>query len=115
VIPTRDIKLGGYTVGQTPNGPALVATGAGFVARGSTNPRTRGVAAGLYFAALAVWGWLELTDGVNLPRRIMGAVTLGYVAFEVATRAGLTDSAKSGPDAAAEEEAGVPGVPHVPG
>jgi hypothetical protein len=115
MIPTRDVKLGGYTVAQTPNGPVLIATAAGVAARRSTNPRTRDVATGLYFAALVVWAWLELSDGVNLLRRLLGAATLAYVAFEVATRAGLTGAGSAGPDASAAGEAAVPGTPRVPG
>lgn len=115
VIPSRDIKIGGYTVGQTPNGPILIATGAGAAARLSTNTQTRSIASAIYFAALAVWGWLELSGGVNLFRRLQGAAVLGYVAFELAKRTGALPGEESGPDAAAADEAAVPGPPHVPG
>ena len=75
-----DLKIGGYTVGQFPNLP-LAAALLGLVlgrllSSGST---AYGVARALFYVGLTAWAWLELTDGVNGFRRILGAGGLIFV------------------------------------
>jgi hypothetical protein len=36
-----------------------------------------------YYAGLSAWAWLELADGTNWARRVLGAAGLAYVAIKV--------------------------------
>ena len=36
-----------------------------------------------FYVALASWAWLELTDGANLFRRLLGAAVLALVVVRV--------------------------------
>ena len=61
-----------YPIIQAPNAPLLVAAAA----------RAAGVRP-VALAALAAWGWLEVTDGANLVRRLYGVGGLALVAAEL--------------------------------
>ena len=72
-----------YPIAQFPNAPLLVAAGGrvvGAVIDGPVQEQARAV----FLGGLAVWAWLEVTDGANGLRRVLGAAALGYVVVEVA-------------------------------
>jgi len=81
VIPTRDIRIRGHLVGQTPNGPALVAGAAAGAQRFAPEGPPRRIARLVHFGAVIYWGVLEARSGANLLRRAMGA---GVVALTAA-------------------------------
>jgi hypothetical protein len=73
-----DLKIRGYTVGQFPNAPlivALVALLVGALAGGEASRAARAV----FFVAFTIWGWEEATRGVNGLRRILGSGALVLV------------------------------------
>jgi len=72
----------GSPVAQFPNAPLLLAfAGAlvGALASGTAADAGRAV----WYAGLAAWAWLELADGVNAFRRVLGAAGLVYVVVRV--------------------------------
>ncbi len=83
MIPTRDLTIRGYVVGQTPNGPLLVAIGAAAVQQRLADEGARRIARAVHFAAFAWWAALELTRGVNLLRRAAGLAMLALVLARV--------------------------------
>ena len=71
-----------FPVAQFPNAPLLVAFAASIIASvssGSVHDYARAAA----YLGLGVWAWLELTDGVNWFRRVLGAAGLVYVVVKV--------------------------------
>ena len=74
-----------YPLFQFPNPPLLVAAG-GFVVSAFTGGAVESVARGTFLAGLSAWAWLELTEGVNVVRRIYGAVGLVLVVAEISRR-----------------------------
>jgi hypothetical protein len=86
---TRDYKIRGYTVGQSPNPPLWVAFAALLISQlsgdgGTVNDIVRAV----LYVALAVWAYEELVRGVNGFRRGLGAVALALVVVAVARALG---------------------------
>lgn len=79
-----ELRINGYVVGQPPNPPLWVAF-AGFIAAlvASDGSDFHAYAQGVMWIGLSVWGWLELTDGVNAFRRALGAGGLLYVLLSV--------------------------------
>ena len=71
-----------YPVAQAPNAPLIVAFAALLVAA-LTDGSVHAYARAAFYAALAVWGWQEMTDGANAFRRVMGVVALVYVVARV--------------------------------
>ena len=71
-----------YPLAQFPNAPLLVAF-AGWLAAEATDGSAHAYARAVFYAGLTVWAWEELTDGVNLFRRALGAGGLVYVVVEV--------------------------------
>jgi len=67
---------------QFPNPPLLAALGALIVAR-ATDGAAHDYARGAFYASLSAWAWLELTEGANPARRVLGAGGLVYVAVKV--------------------------------
>ena len=76
----QDLKIRGYTVAQFPNLPLGMALAGLFLSwvlsSGST---AHAVSRAVFYVGLAVWAWLELSDGVNGFRRVLGAVGLAWV------------------------------------
>lgn len=71
-----------FPVVQFPNAPlavALVASVAGHFLDG----KAHGVARALFFLGLGVWAYVELTQGVNWFRRVLGAVGLVYAVLRL--------------------------------
>jgi hypothetical protein len=75
-----DLKIRGYTVAQFPNAPLGVAL-AGLVLSWilSSGSTAHAFARAVFYVGLAVWAWLELSDGVNGFRRVLGAAGLVWV------------------------------------
>lgn len=76
----EDLKIRGYTVGQFPNPPlvfAIVGLVAGWIL--SSGSTAHAFARAVFYVGLAVWAWLELSDGVNGFRRVLGALGLVFV------------------------------------
>lgn len=75
-----DLKIKGYVVAQVPNLPltiALLAIVAGWILNeGST---AFSVARAIFFTGFTIWAYLELAEGVNGFRRLLGAAGLAYV------------------------------------
>lgn len=67
-----------YPIAQFPNAPLAVAF-AGVVAERLTDGRAHDYAEAVVSVGLAIWAYHELTEGVNLFRRALGAAGLAYV------------------------------------
>ena len=74
-----------YPIFQPPNAPVLVAQGLRLVAVVSDGPVRSAALAGSR-AALAWWAYGELTEGVNVVRRAVGAAALVSVARSLTSR-----------------------------
>lgn len=74
-----------FPVAQFPNAPLWVALGAGVAGR-LVRGRADDAATAIFFVALGVWAYLELTEGVNWFRRLLGATGLVYVVARLAGR-----------------------------
>lgn len=70
-------------VAQFPNAPLLVAFAAWIVAA-LTSGAAEDWARAVLYVALGAWAWLELTDGANAFRRVIGAGGLVFVVWRVA-------------------------------
>jgi hypothetical protein len=80
----RDLKIGGYVVGQFPNPPLWVALGAlivGVVADGGT---VEDVAGAIFYVAITIWAWEEAAHGVNGFRKALGILALALIAISLA-------------------------------
>ena len=73
-----------YPLIQFPNPPLLAAFAAWLVAA-TTSGSIHDYARGAFFAGLAAWAWLELADGSNAVRRVVGAAGLVYVVAQIAS------------------------------
>ena len=75
-----DLKIRGYTVGQFPNAPFIFGM-VGLVASWILSSGSTGyaLARAIFYVGLAVWAWLEMSDGVNGFRRVLGAGGLIFV------------------------------------
>lgn len=72
-----DLKIRGYTVGQAPNPPMIVALIALILSLVLPDGSLSfGIAKGVFLIAFTVWAWEELSDGVNGFRRFLGAAGL---------------------------------------
>ena len=72
-----------FPLAQAPNAPLLVAL-AGWVVAALTDGDVHDVARAVFYVGLAVWAWLELVDGVNWFRRLLGAAGLIVVVAAIA-------------------------------
>jgi hypothetical protein len=67
---------------QFPNLPIIIAVVGALVAA-MTDDSAHDAAQATFYAALAAWAWLELTDGVNWLKRVVGAAGFLYVIVKV--------------------------------
>jgi hypothetical protein len=81
----RDLKIRGYTVAQFPNLP-LAAALFGLALSWVFSPGSAAHAASraVFYVGLGIWAWLELAEGVNGFRRVLGAAGLVYVVVSLA-------------------------------
>ena len=68
----------GFILWQFPNPPLILAL-AGLVAGWLTTGTAHSIARALFVVGFAVFGWLELFQGVNWFRRLIGAGALAYL------------------------------------
>jgi hypothetical protein len=71
-----------HPVVQFPNPPLIVAA-TGFLLAVVTTGSVADYGRATFYAGLAVWAWLELTDGANRLRRVLGAAGLVLVVVKV--------------------------------
>ena len=71
-----------YPVAQFPNAPLIVAFG-GLAVAAVTDDTAQDYAMAVHYAGLTAWAWLELTDGDNAFRRVLGAAGLAFVVARV--------------------------------
>jgi len=76
-----------FPIVQFPNAPLLIAFAASIIAS-ATNGSVHEYARAASYLGLGVWAWLELTDGVNWFRRVLGAAGLVYVVAEIGSAFG---------------------------
>ena len=73
-----------FPLAQFPNPPLIVALAALLLSALTTGDLSN-YARATYYATLATWAWLELTDPANWFRRLLGAAGLVYVVAAVAS------------------------------
>jgi hypothetical protein len=76
-----------YPLLQPPNPPLALAL-AGWLVALPTDGSVHAYARAAFYAGLAAWGSGELTSGINLGRRAMGAAGLLYVVVKVGAALG---------------------------
>ena len=76
-----------YPVAQFPNAPLLVAFG-GLAVAAATHGSVHAYARAVFYVGFSAWAWEELTSGVNLARRAVGAVGLVYVVVKLGVALG---------------------------
>ena len=83
----RDVARHGwprsFPVVQIPNAPLVIAL-IGSVVSSLTHGSVHAYARAVFFAFLAAWAWLEVTDGANWVRRAIGVAGLAYAVIRVA-------------------------------
>ena len=72
-----------YPVVQAPNAPLLVAL-AGSVVSKVASGKASDYGSAVFYLGLAVWAYLELTDGTNAFRRVVGAAAIVYLVVRLA-------------------------------
>ena len=71
-----------YPLVQLPN-PPLAGAFAALLVAAVTDGSSHDYARGAFYALLAAWAWLELSEGANAVRRIAGAIGLVYVVIKL--------------------------------
>jgi hypothetical protein len=72
---------------QVPNPPLLAAL-VGWLVADLTHGSVHAYARAVFYVGLAAWAWLELEDGANWFRRVLGAAGLVYVVVKVGVALG---------------------------
>jgi hypothetical protein len=72
-----------FPIAQFPNAPLLVALGASLAGR-FLDDRAHDYATAVFYVALGIWAYGEITDGANWVRRLLGLAGLAYVVVELA-------------------------------
>lgn len=79
-----DLKIGGYTVAQTPNPSLAVALIAlafsAILDRGTAEDGARAI----FYVAITIWAYEEAASGVNGFRKALGVVALVLIAISIA-------------------------------
>jgi hypothetical protein len=80
-----DVRIRGYTVGQFPNRPLLIALAALLVSRLTDDSHgVNDVAHAVFYVALTVWAYEEAASGVNGFRKAIGAIALLLIVVSIA-------------------------------
>jgi hypothetical protein len=74
-------------VAQFPNAPLLLAL-AGWLLDLLAGGTAGDVGRAVFYTGLAAWAWLELSDGANALRRVLGAGGLVFVVVRIADALG---------------------------
>ncbi len=86
---SRDFKIRGYVVGQSPNPPLWIAFAALLATRLATDGSTiNDLARAIFYVALTVWAYEEAAHGVNVFRKALGTVALVLIVVGVARAIG---------------------------
>lgn len=72
-----------FPLAQFPNAPLAVALAASVAGR-FADGRAQDYATAVFHLAIAVWAYLELTEGVNWVRRLLGVAALVFVVVRLA-------------------------------
>jgi hypothetical protein len=80
----RDYKIRGYTVGQSPNAPILVAFAALLLGWLVDSGTVHDVARAVFYVAITIWAYEEAANGVNGFRRALGIVGLILIVISIA-------------------------------
>lgn len=76
----RDFKILGYTIGQVPNLPLIVVILAALVGRiAEEGSGVNRWADAVFVVSLSIWSYLEVVDGVNAFRRVLGIAGFAVV------------------------------------
>lgn len=70
---------GKTVIAQIPNLPLIVWFVGFIVTKIQIHPQVTQLADALSFGALFTWAWMEIFSGVNVFRRMLGAVVLAFV------------------------------------
>ena len=80
----RDFGVNGYVLAQVPNAPLIVAVLALVVSRLFHEGSSAYLfARAVLYMAITIWAYLELAEGVNGFRRLLGAGALVWIAFSL--------------------------------
>ncbi|MEA2346556.1 MAG: hypothetical protein QOG62_343 [Thermoleophilaceae bacterium] len=74
-----------FPIAQWPNPPLWAAIAAWVVSR-LADGLAGAIAEGLFYLAIGAWAYLEIAEGVNWFRRLLGAVVAGYLAVRLGMR-----------------------------
>lgn len=66
---------------QKPN-PPLIAAGIGFVVEKISDGNVQKLGTVLFISSIIIWSYQELTEGINVFRKILGAVILIATLFK---------------------------------
>lgn len=77
------LQIRGVTVAQFPNPPLIVALVAAGVSWIADDGSLYDVARAVFYVALTIWAWEEVTRGVNLFRKALGVAGLIYVTVDL--------------------------------
>ena len=77
------LRINGLVVAQFPNLPLAVWLAATVIAK-LTSGTVESVALAIAAVALSAWAYLELSDGANWFRRLLGAAVLIYLVIRLA-------------------------------
>ncbi len=72
-----------FPVAQFPNPPLLLAAG-GWGVAAATSGDAHDAGRAVFTVGIAVWAWMEMTDGVNWFRRLLGAGALVWITVNLA-------------------------------
>ena len=79
-----DYKIRGYTVGQSPNPPILVAFAALLLGWLVDSGTVHDVARAVFYVAITIWAYEEAANGVNGFRKAIGIVGLILIVVSIA-------------------------------
>lgn len=74
-------KNGNVVIAQKPNLPIIVWFFSFLLAKLAINPLVAELAQYISFGALFTWAWLELFEGANVFRRILGAAVIAILLY----------------------------------
>jgi hypothetical protein len=72
-----------FPLAQFPNAPLAVALAASVAGR-FADGRAQDYASAVFHIGIGIWAYLELTDGANWVRRLLGAGALAYIVVKLA-------------------------------
>lgn len=72
-------------IAQKPNPPLLIAVGAALIEYATTGI-VHTVAAAVYFVAIGTWSYLEIAQGANWFRRVLGALVMTWTLYSLVLR-----------------------------